>query len=142
VLVGFSELGARVRNSTRARVPTWCMTAPARTPLFASLDSLRPRGLMVSFGNSSGPVAPFAPLELARRGSLYFTRAGGGDYLADHQARQTGSRELFRLMKQKKIRVHIGQRYPLAEAAQRARRPRGTTHQWLYGTAAIEPGSQ
>jgi NADPH2:quinone reductase len=84
--------------------------------LFASLDSLRPRGLMVSFGNSSGLVPAFSPMELAKRGSLYFTRAGGGDYLADAKARQKGVRELFGLMRKKKIRAHIGQRYPLADA--------------------------
>lgn len=132
VLVGIDELGARVRKLNKGHGADVVYDGTGKDTLFASLDSLRPRGLMVSFGNSSGPVAPFAPLELARRGSLYFTRAGGGDYLADHHARQTGTRELFRLVKQKKIRVHIGQRYPLAEAARahadlEARRTSGST---------------
>jgi NADPH2:quinone reductase len=77
-------------------------------------------------------VAPFTPMELWKRGSLYFTRPGGGDYLADAASRKRGVRALFGLMKNKKIRAHIGQRYPLAEAARaqadlEARRTVGST---------------
>jgi NADPH2:quinone reductase len=132
VLVGFDELGARVKQLNKGNGVDVVYDGTGKDTLFASLDCLRPRGIMVSFGNSSGPVAAFAPMELAKRGSLYFTRAGGGDYLADAKARQRGVRELFALMKKKKIRVHIGQRYPLAEAARaqadlEARRTLGST---------------
>jgi NADPH2:quinone reductase len=71
---------------------------------------------MVSYGAASGPTPEFSAMELAKRGSLFFTRAGGGDYLADAKARAKGTRELFALLKARKIRVHIGQRYPLADA--------------------------
>ena len=117
VLIGFDDLGARVKKLNKGKGVDVVYDGTGKDTLYASLDSLRPRGLMVSFGNASGPVPPFAPMELARRGSLYFTRAGGGDYLADAKARQRGVRELFTLMKKKKLRVHIGQRYPLADAA-------------------------
>ena len=132
VLVGFDDLGARVKQLNKGKGVDVVYDGTGKDTLFASLDSLRPRGIMVSFGNSSGPVAAFAPMELAKRGSLYFTRAGGGDYLADAKARQRGVRDLFSLMKKKKIRVHIGQRYPLAEAARaqsdlEARRTLGST---------------
>jgi NADPH2:quinone reductase len=117
VLIGFDELGARVKKLNKGKGVDVVYDGTGKDTLYASLDSLRPRGLMVSFGNASGPVPAFAPMELAKRGSLYFTRAGGGDYLADAKARQQGVRELFKLMKKKKLRVHIGQRYPLADAA-------------------------
>jgi NADPH2:quinone reductase len=117
VLIGFDELGARVKKLNKGKGVDVVYDGTGKDTLYASLDSLRPRGLMVSFGNASGPVPAFAPMELAKRGSLYFTRAGGGDYLADAKARQRGVLELFKLMKRKKLRVHIGQRYPLADAA-------------------------
>jgi NADPH2:quinone reductase len=116
VIVGFEELGMKVKQLNKGRGVDVVYDGTGKDTLFASLDSLRPRGLMVSFGNSSGLVPAFSPMELAKRGSLYFTRAGGGDYLADAKARQKGVRELFGLMKKKKIRAHIGQRYPLADA--------------------------
>jgi NADPH2:quinone reductase len=84
--------------------------------LFDSLDCLRARGILVSFGNASGPAPAFSPLELARRGSLFFTRAAARDYL-DPEARRVGARALFSLVRRRAIRVHVGQRYPLAEAA-------------------------
>lgn len=132
VLVGFQDLGLRVRRLNKGKGVDVVFDGTGKDTLSASLDCLRPRGLMVSFGNSSGLVPPFSPMELARRGSLYFTRAGGADYLADHTARQRGVRELFGLMKKKKIRVHIGQRFPLAEAIRahtelEARRTVGST---------------
>jgi len=117
VLVGFEDLGSRIRQLNKGRGVDVVYDGTGKDTLAASLDSLRPRGLMVSFGNSSGVVPPISPLELARHGSLYFTRTGSADYLADAKARQRGARELFGLMKKKKIRVHIGQRYPLVEAA-------------------------
>jgi NADPH2:quinone reductase len=132
VIVGFEDLGVKVKQLNKGVGVDVVYDGTGKDTLFASLDSLRPRGMMISFGNSSGPVAPFAPMELAKRGSLYFTRAGGGDYLADATARQRGARELFGLIKKKKIKVHIGQRYPLSEAARaqtdlEARRTTGST---------------
>jgi NADPH:quinone reductase len=132
VLVGIEDLGARVRKINKGSGVDVVYDGTGLDTFYASLDSLRARGLMVSFGNASGPVPPFAPAELAKRGSLYLTRAGGADYLADADARRRGVRELFALMKKKKLRVHIGQRYPLVDAAQaqadlEARRTIGST---------------
>ena len=131
VVVGTEELGKRVQR-LKGRGVDVVYDGTGRDTLFASLDCLRPRGLMVSFGSSSGLVPAFAPSELVKRGSLYFTRPGGGDYLADSAARRQGARALFRLVKQRKIRVHIGQRYALADAARahadlEARRTVGST---------------
>jgi NADPH:quinone reductase len=121
VLVGYHDLAARVRKLNRGHGVDVSYDGVGKDTLFASLDSLRPRGLMVSFGNASGAAPPFSPLELTKRGSLYFTRTGAGDYLATAEARRAGARELFALIKRKLIRVQIGQRYPLAAAAQAQR---------------------
>jgi NADPH2:quinone reductase len=118
VLVGYEQMAARARQLNRGRGVDVVYDGVGRDTLFASLDSLRPRGMMVSFGNASGAAPPFSPLELAKRGSLYFTRTGAGDYLTGPEAQRAGARELFALIKRKAIRVHIGQRYPLAAAAQ------------------------
>jgi NADPH2:quinone reductase len=121
VLVGYDDMAARVRKLNRGQGVDVVYDGVGKDTLFASLDSLRPRGMMVGFGNASGAAPPFSPLELAKRGSLYFTRAGSGDYLGKADARRAGARELFALIKRKVIRVHIGQRYPLAQAAQAQR---------------------
>lgn len=121
VLVGYENMADRVRKLNRGNGVDVVYDGVGKDTLFASLDSLRPRGLMVSFGNASGAAPPFSPLELARRGSLFFTRTAGGDYLATPEARRAGARELFALIKRRAIRVHVGQRYALAQAAQAQR---------------------
>jgi NADPH2:quinone reductase len=83
-----------------------------------SLDCLRPRGMMVSFGNASGPPPLIAPLELARHGSLFLTRPSLFDYIATRESLEAAARAMFSLVRAKKLRAHIGQRYALADAAQ------------------------
>jgi len=117
VLVGYEGLAERVKKLNKGQGVDVVYDGVGKDTFSASLDCLKPRHLMVSFGNASGPVAPFSALDLARRGSLYFTRTAGSDYLGDPKARAQGARELFALVKSRKIRVHIGQRFPLAEAA-------------------------
>jgi NADPH2:quinone reductase len=84
----------------------------------ASLDSLRPRGLMVSYGNASGPVPPMSVLELAKRGSLFLTRPSLFGYISTRAELETAARETFAAVKKKHFRVQIHQRYKLADAAQ------------------------
>lgn len=81
-----------------------------------SLDLLRRRGTMVTFGNASGAVDPIAPLELARRGSLYLTRPTIGDYLADREELERRAGDLFEWIAAGDLAVRIGARIPLAEA--------------------------
>jgi len=121
VLVGYDEMAARVRKLNRGAGVDVVYDGVGKDTLMASLDSLRARGMMVSFGNASGAAPAISPLELAKRGSLYLTRAGGGDYLAAAGARETGARALFGLIKRRVIKLHVGQRYPLAQAAQAQR---------------------
>src|SRR5258705_7161849 len=83
-----------------------------------SLEALHPLGLMVTYGNSSGPVPPFAPLELSRRGSLFLTRPTLDHYVPTSKALATAVRELFGVVKSKQVKIHVGQTYALKDAAQ------------------------
>jgi NADPH2:quinone reductase len=72
----------------------------------------------VSYGNASGPVAPFAPAELVKRGSLYVTRPTMFDYTATRADLEAIARETFAAAKKRWIKVQIHQRYKLVDAAQ------------------------
>jgi NADPH2:quinone reductase len=117
VIVGYEGMAAAVRQLTRGQGVDVVYDGVGRDTLLAGLDCLKPRHLMVSFGNASGPAPPVAPLELMRRGSLFLTRPTSGDYLKDPAARRRGARELFALVRSRKVRILIGQRFPLREAA-------------------------
>lgn len=95
----------------------------------ASLDCLEPRGLMVSFGNASGPVENVNLGVLASKGSLFVTRPTLGTHVATQEKMQSAADELFGLVVKKKIGITIGQRFPLAAAgdAQEALAGRKTT---------------
>jgi NADPH2:quinone reductase len=84
---------------------------------FASLDSLRPHGVMVSFGNSSGPVAPFAPAELAKRHSLYVTRPVLFDFISTREQLLSATAELFEQLASGDVKINVNQRYALKDAA-------------------------
>jgi NADPH2:quinone reductase len=84
----------------------------------ASLDCLAPRGMMISFGNASGPVAPFSPAILGAKGSLFLTRPSLMAYVAAREELVASARALFAVVKSGKVKIRINQTYPLAEAAQ------------------------
>ena len=83
-----------------------------------SLDCLRPFGLMASFGNASGPVAPFAPGILGAKGSLYVTRATLFTHIATREATQAMADDLFAVVQSGAVKIRIDQRYALADVAQ------------------------
>jgi NADPH2:quinone reductase len=83
-----------------------------------SLDCVAPRGLLVSFGNASGAVTGVNLGVLAQKGSLYVTRPTLGNYANNAENLQAMADELLGLVASSSIKVEIGQRYPLAEAAQ------------------------
>jgi len=95
----------------------------------ASLDSVQPRGLVVSFGNASGAVEGVNLGVLASKGSLYVTRPTLGHYATSAEKVQAAAAELFDLVAKKKIKLTIDQRFPLAQAgeAQAALAARKTT---------------
>lgn len=82
-----------------------------------SIDSLRPRGMMVCFGNASGPVPPIDVLSLSTKGSLYLTRPTLGNYSSPEELKWR-SGDLFGWMKDGKLKLMIAKEYPLAETAQ------------------------
>lgn len=82
-----------------------------------SLDCLQPRGLMVSYGNASGPVTGVNLGVLATKGSLYVTRPSLGAHVDTLEKMQAAAGELFQMITSKKIKVQIDQRYPLEEVA-------------------------
>lgn len=97
-----------------------------------SLDTIRTRGLMVSYGNASGAPPAISPLELSKRGSLYLTRPTMFHFTSTRQALTRAANELFDLMGRGVIKVQIGQTYPLKDAARahadlEARRTTGAT---------------
>jgi NADPH2:quinone reductase len=87
-----------------------------KTTFDGSLDCLRPLGLMVSFGNASGPVPPFNTGLLAQKGSLYLTRPTLFTYIAARADLEAASGALFDVVKSGKVKIEITARYRLAEA--------------------------
>ena len=83
-----------------------------------SLDCLKPRGLLVSFGNSSGKVTPFDIGILTQKGSLYLTRPSLATYTATRADLEATAREVFEVIREGKVKVEIRHRYPLAAAEQ------------------------
>lgn len=82
-----------------------------------SLRCLRARGMLVSFGQSSGPIEPFSPLLLSQHGSLYLTRPTLGHYTATREELEWRAREIFSWIAEKQLQVSIGARYSLAQAS-------------------------
>jgi len=84
----------------------------------ASLDCLRPLGMMVSYGNASGVVPAISPLVLAQKGSLFLTRPTLGNYVATPQMLDETARDLFDVLEQGAVKIAPPTRYALADAAQ------------------------
>jgi NADPH2:quinone reductase len=83
-----------------------------------SLDCLAPRGMMVFFGNASGPVDPIDPLTLSRKGSLFLTRPVLFHHIPDRASLESRSSEVLTAVASGRLHVHVGQTFPLAEAAE------------------------
>jgi NADPH2:quinone reductase len=115
---GRDDVPAEVKKLTKGVGAHVVYDGVGKDTFFESLDCLRRRGMLASFGNASGPVAPFSPAELARRGSLFLTRPTMGDYTATRAELESIARETFAAARKKWIRVQIGQRYKLKDAAQ------------------------
>jgi NADPH2:quinone reductase len=83
-----------------------------------SLDCLRPRGMMVTFGNASGPAPEFAPLLLSQKGSLFITRPTLAHYTATPEELAWRAGDVLGWIAQGKLKLHIHKVYPLADAAE------------------------
>jgi NADPH2:quinone reductase len=112
------DVARRVRAETGGEGVPVVFDSIGRDSFRASLACLRRRGMLVSFGQSSGEVEPFRPGLLAQHGSLYMTRPTLGDYTATRDELLAGSARVFEMIRAGTVRVHIGQTYPLTETAQ------------------------
>lgn len=111
------DVPARVRELTGGAGVSVVYDSVGKDTWEISLACLRRRGMLVSFGNASGPVPPVSPLELSRRGSLYLTRPVLMDYTATREELLAAADALFRVLADGVVRVEVNQEYPLAEAA-------------------------
>lgn len=123
------DFAARVREITGGRGVDVVMDSVGKDTFEGSLNSLRPLGMMISFGNASGPVPPVDLGMLAAKGSLKITRPTLFTHIADHATCQQMARELFGKVLSGAVKIRIDQRFPLAEvaAAHRALEARATT---------------
>lgn len=98
----------------------------------ASLDCLQPRGLMVSYGNASGPVEPFSPGVLTAKGSLFLTRPTLASYISTREELDATTTDLFEAVRSGTVKIEVRQTFPLRDAAQahrvlEARKTTGST---------------
>jgi NADPH:quinone reductase len=131
------DFAKRVRELTNGAGVPVVYDAVGKTTFAGSIDSLRPRGLMVSFGNASGPTGPIDPLILSTKGSLYLTRPTLANYTATRADLEEGTGELFEMVWSGKGKIQVSARYPLAEAA---RAHRDLESRKTTGSVVLIPG--
>ncbi len=117
ILYREEDITARVKEITDGRGVDVVYDSVGKDTFEASLDSLKPRGLMVSFGNASGPVPEFAPLLLAQKGSLFLTRPTVKDYYATPEDFAEGTKALLDAVSSGTVKIAVNQTYPLRDVA-------------------------
>lgn len=118
ILYSTQDFVAETKRLTDGKGVDVVYDSVGKTTLMKSLDCLRPRGMAVSFGQSSGAVPAFEPLLLAQKGSLFFTRPSLPQYIADRKELEWRAGDVFRWIAEKKVLLRIGREYQLAYAAQ------------------------
>jgi NADPH2:quinone reductase len=128
--VDFEEETNRLSGGKRVDV---VYDSVGKTTFEKGLNVLRPRGMMVLFGGSSGAVAPFDPLTLTAKGSLFLTRPSLGHYILTTQELRARAAAVFGMIRDGKLKLRIEHVYPLAEAerAHRELESRKTTGKLL-----------
>jgi NADPH2:quinone reductase len=111
------DFAARVRDITGGKGVDVVYDGVGKSTFEKSLDCLRPRGLLVSFGNASGVVSIPDVTLLSRKGSLYVTRPTGTHYVGKREALLEGAGKLFAAVQSGAIKVEIGRTFPLSQAA-------------------------
>lgn len=112
------DVVARVREITGGQGVKVVYDSVGKDTWERSLDCLRPLGLMVSFGNASGPVPPINLGQLAAKGSLHVTRPTLFSHLASLEVTQEMAAELFAMVTSGQVKIPVERRYPLDQAAQ------------------------
>jgi NADPH:quinone reductase len=118
IVTGKEDFAKRVREITKGEGVPVVYDGIGKDSFMGSLDSLRPLGMMVSYGNASGPVAPFSPTILSAKGSLFLTRPTLMTYVAKREDLVKAAKDLFAVVKSGDVKIRVNQTYPLAEAAQ------------------------
>jgi NADPH:quinone reductase len=126
------DVAKRVREITGGKGVPVVYDGVGKDTFQASLDSLAPRGMFVSFGNASGPVPAFDPIVLSAKGSLFFTRPSLVAYTATRGELVESAGALFEVVLKGAVKIEVNQTYPLKEAARahrdlEARKTTGST---------------
>lgn len=121
ILYNKQDVAVEVREITAGAGVPVVYDSVGKATWQGSLDSLAKLGMLVSFGNASGPVDAFAPATLASKGSLFLTRPTLMDYTAKREDLLSSAEELFAVVSSGAVNINIHQTYPLAEAAQAQR---------------------
>jgi NADPH2:quinone reductase len=112
------DIAARVREITDGKGVAAAYDSIGKATFEASLDSLQPFGVLVTYGNASGPVEPFSPLILAGKGSLYVTRPTLATHVSTRALLEEGANRLFDVVGSGQVVVNVNQALPLAECAE------------------------
>ncbi len=118
ILYNDQDFVAETKRLTNGKGVDVVYDSVGKTTFHKSLDCLRPRGLMVTFGQSSGPIGEIDPLILNQKGSLFLTRPSLGNYISDPAELKWRSSDLFQWIAQGKLKLNIHQIYKLSDAAQ------------------------
>jgi NADPH2:quinone reductase len=111
------DVVARVREITGGAGLPVVYDGVGGTTIEISLQCLRRRGMLVSYGTAGGPIPPFDLFRLNRMGSLYLISAGLADYIFERRELLQRATELFEVVRSGAVRIHVNQRYALAEVA-------------------------
>lgn len=117
VILSSSDVAKEVRALTGGAGVDVSYDSVGKTSAAASLDSLKPRGWWVSYGNASGPADPIAPTVLGGKGSLVLTRPGLFHFIGDAESMRRGAAALFGAMRAGTIKAQVGQTFPLSDVA-------------------------
>jgi len=118
LVMGRDKIVESVRALTKGTGVKVAYDSVGKDTFMDSLDCLAPLGMMVTYGNASGPPPAISPLELSKRGSLFLTRPSLFAYIAQRADLDVAAKALFSALSSKKFKLYIGQRYALADAAQ------------------------
>lgn len=121
ILYAQTDFEAETKRLTGGRGVDVVYDSVGKTTFEKGLNILRPRGMMVLFGGSSGAVPPLDPIILTQKGSLFLTRPSLGNYIATHEELMARSGAVFAMIAAGRLKLRIEHTYPLAEA-QRAHR--------------------
>ncbi len=117
VVVGHADLPAQVKRITGGAMVPVVYDSVGKDTFMGSLDCLAPLGLMVTYGNASGPVPPVEPALLAAKGSLYLTRPTLATYAAKRADLLATANDLFDVVKSGAVKIRVNQTFPLSDAA-------------------------